>query len=248
MALGKQVLISSLGAKLKIQKCKLIRDWFFANELADFSDPFTNFLLSKRLPKNFIEDEHIRKKVVDFFSSFDGQIKDFKVKKIPSIEKGSIDNGYTISALHQMVNSDEMAELPLGAESAGTLKMLSLYPELQKVLEKGSLFIIDELNARLHPLLVRNILLTFLDPHINTNHAQLVFTTHDTWLLKNKFFRNDEVWFVEKSDEGLSTLYSRVDFQDSKNAKGMHDEEDLYLAGIYGAIPNLRSLRTIREN
>ena len=49
-----------------------------------------------------------------------------------------------------------MAEIPLGAESAGTLKMFALYPELQEVLEKGSVFFIDELNARLHPLLVSN--------------------------------------------------------------------------------------------
>lgn len=55
-----------------------------------------------------------------------------------------------------MIDSDEMAEIPLGLESAGTLKMFALYPELQEVLEKGSVFFIDELNARLHPLLVRN--------------------------------------------------------------------------------------------
>ena len=79
-----------------------------------------------------------------------------------------------------MIDSDKMAEIPLSLESAGTLKMFALYPELQRVLEKGSVFVIDELNARLHPLLVRNFLLTFLNPEINTNHAQLVFTTHDT--------------------------------------------------------------------
>ncbi|MGN0400950.1 MAG: ATP/GTP-binding protein, partial [Acetatifactor sp.] len=88
---------------------------------------------------------------------------------------------YKINALHKMIGSDEMAEIPLELESAGTLKMFALYPELQEVLEKGSVFFIDELNACLHPLLVRNFLLTFLNPEINTNHAQLVFTTHDSY-------------------------------------------------------------------
>ena len=79
-----------------------------------------------------------------------------------------------------------MAKIPLSHESAGTLKMFSLYPELQEVLQNGGVFFVDELNARLHPLLVRNFILTFLNPQINVNHAQLVFTTHDTWQLSNQ--------------------------------------------------------------
>ena len=117
-----------------------------------------------------------------------------------------------------------MAEIPLGAESAGTLKMFALYPELQEVLEKGSVFFIDELNARLHPLLVRNFLLTFLNPNINVNHAQLVFTTHDTWQLSNQLLRRDEIWFVEKDDRGVSTLYSLADFVDEDGARIRKDE------------------------
>ena len=99
------------------------------------------------------------------------------------------------------------------------LKMFALYPELQEVLEKGSVFFIDELNARLHPLLVRNFLLTFLNPNINVNHAQLVFTTHDTWQLSNQLLRRDEIWFVEKDDRGVSTLYSLADFVDEDGVR-----------------------------
>ena len=56
IALEKQVLIISLGAKLKISKCKQIRDWFLANEFADFGDPFTNFFMSHRLQKTWRKD------------------------------------------------------------------------------------------------------------------------------------------------------------------------------------------------
>lgn len=181
LVLEKQMLIISLSAKLKIGKCKVIRDWFLANESADFGDPFTNFFMSRRLPKGFVENKDVQQKVVEYFTSFDEHIKDFNIEKVP-YDGETKEDTYKINALHKMIDSDEMAEIPLGLESAGTLKIFALYPELQEVLEKGSVFFIDELNARLHPLLVGNFLLTFLNPEINTNHAQLVFTTHDSCL------------------------------------------------------------------
>ena len=243
VALEKQVLIISLGAKLKIAKCKAIRDWFLANEFADFGDPFTNFFLSRRLPKGFVEDKNVQQKVVEYFASFDEHIKDFRIEKVPQ-EADSKEERYKINALHKMIDSDKMAEIPLSLESAGTLKMFALYPELQRVLEKGSVFVIDELNARLHPLLVRNFLLTFLNPEINTNHAQLVFTTHDTWQLSNQLLRRDEIWFVEKDERGVSTLYSLADFVDEDGSRIRKDEsyEKNYLIGKYGAIPTLKSI------
>ena len=140
------MLIISLGAKLKIGKCKVIREWFIANEFADFGDPVTDIFLSRRLPKGFVTDENVRQKVVEYFASFDEHIKDFKVEKIPD-NGGLKESKFKINALHKMVGSNEMAEIPLGEESAGTLKMFALYPKLQEVLEKGSVFFIDELNA-----------------------------------------------------------------------------------------------------
>lgn len=243
VALERQVLIVSLGAKLKIGKCKDIRDWFLANEFADFGDPVTNFFLSRRLPKGFVNDKNVQQKVIEYFSSFDNQIKDFKVEKVS--HDGEVkEDAYKINALHKMIDSNEMVEIPLVLESAGTLKMFALYPELQEVLERGSIFFIDELNARLHPLLVRSILLTFLNPEINKNHAQLLFTTHDTWQLSNQLLRRDEIWFVEKDEKGVSTLYSLSDFIDDDGMRIRKDEnyEKNYMVGKYGAIPRLRAL------
>ena len=254
VALEKQVLVVSLGAKLKIAKCKAIRDWFFANEFADFGDVVTNFFLSRRLPKGFVENKTVQKKVIEYFASFDENIKDFRVEKIPGEgepngRKASVEEKYRINALHKKIDSEEMAEIPLGLESAGTLKMFALYPELQEVLEKGSVFFIDELNARLHPLLVRNFLLTFLNPKINVNHAQLIFTTHDTWQLSNQLLRRDEIWFTEKNQQGISILYSLADFVDEDGARIRKDEsyEKNYLLGKYGAIPTLKSIDLFKE-
>ena len=80
---------------------------------------------------------------MEYFVSFDEHIKDFRIEKVPQEaesngRKSSAEEKYKINALHKMIDSDEMVEIPLGLESAGTLKMFSLYPELQEVLEKGS--------------------------------------------------------------------------------------------------------------
>ena len=87
--------------------------------------------------------------------------------------------------MHKIDSSSDMAEIPLSDESAGTLKMFSLYPQLKDVLEKGSVFFIDELNARLHPLLVRNILVSFINPKINVimHNWYLLLMIPGNWLI-----------------------------------------------------------------
>lgn len=249
VALDKQVLIVSLGAKLKVAKCKAIRGWFINNEFANFGDPVMNFVMSRSLPKDFVEDELVQKKVIDYLASFDEHIKDFRIEKIPH-EGDKKEDTYKISALHKKIDSNDMAAIPLALESSGTLKMFTLYPELQEVLERGSVFFIDELNARLHPLLVRNFILTFLNPEINVNHAQLIFTTHDTWQLSNQLLRRDEIWFTEKDNNGISTLYSLADFIDEDGTRIRKDEsyEKNYLIGKYGAIPTLKSITLFKED
>lgn len=243
VALSNQVLIVSLGAKLRINKCKLVRDWFLNIDFADFANPYTSFFMSRMLPDGFVDDENVRKKVVNYFSSFDESVKGFEVNKLPKNDE-SREDSYQIFALHKMVGSDKLAKIPLPNESSGTLKMFALYPALQDVMNHGGIFVVDELNARLHPLLVRNIILTFLNPKVNINHAQLIFTTHDTTQLSNHLLRRDEIWFTEKDDDGLSTLYSLADFVDEDGIKIRKDEnyEKNYLYGKYGATPSLKTI------
>lgn len=248
VALNRQVLIISLGAKLKVEKCKQIRDWFLLNEFADFGNEMTNLFLSRTLPKGFVEDEKVREDVLKYFSSFDKQITGFKIEELPSKDEQE-GKKYAIDAIHHMIDSDDDAKLPLHQESAGTLKMFAMYPALHEVLEKGGVLCIDELNSRLHPLLVRNFILTFLNPEINKNHAQLIFTTHDTWQLSNQLLRRDEIWFTEKDEKGLSNLYSLADFVDEDGSRIRKDEnyEKNYLLGKYGAIPSLETIRLLEE-
>ena len=247
-ALDSRTLIVSLGAKLKVEVCKMVRDWFLVNEFSNFGNPRVNARLSQRVPNGFIEDKAVQQRVVAYFASFDSSIKDFRVERLPPDETVQGER-YRIDSLHKNFDCDDIAAIPLGWESAGTLKMFALYPELQSVLAHGSVFVIDELNARLHPLLVRNFLLLFLNPKINVHNAQLIFTTHDTWQLSNRLLRRDEIWFTEKDARGVSTLYSLADIADEDGARVRKDVsyEKNYLLGKYGAIPALRDMNVLEE-
>ena len=248
VSLEREVLIASLGSKLKIPKLKLIRDWFSKNEFTDFGDPVENFFLSRMLPDGFVENEIVQKNVLNYFSAFDDSIHGFKVEKVPA-ESDKDEESVSIDSVHKMIDSDDTATIPLRLESDGTLKMFALYPSLQAVLENGSVLFVDELNARLHPLLVRSFIQTFLNPKLNPRHAQLVFTTHDTWQLSNDLLRRDEIWFTEKNTNGITNLYSLADFVDEDGVKIRKDEsyEKNYLVGKYGAIPSLKSFNMLGE-
>ncbi len=241
IALEKETLLVSLGAKLKIAKLKIIRDWFLNTELANFGRPVENYFLSELLPDNFVESKEAQQNVVNYFSSFDPSIIGFNVEKLETDdEKGSLK--VKIDSIHKMIDSEGTIAIPLKMESAGTLKMFALYPLLQEVLQTGSVLFIDELNSRLHPLLVRAFIVTFLNSETNPNHAQLVFTSHDPWLLNGNMLRRDEVWFTEKAPTGISSLYSLADFVDDDGIKIRKDEnyEKNYLLGKYGAIPTMQ--------
>lgn len=238
--LEKQVLIISLGARIKIKECKIVSDWFTSNKNADFGDPFSNYVLSRAMPEGFADDQKIRDRVADYFGAFDTQIKGFKLEKVGFDEETGTEK-YHINALHKRIGTNKMVEIPFNYESAGTQKMFSLYQKLKDVLEKGSVFFVDELNARLHPLIVRNIILLFVDPDKNVNNAQLIFTSHDSWQMSNQFLRRDEIWFTTKDENGLSSLYSLSEVVDQDGNKIRKDEnyEKNYMSGKYGAIPEL---------
>ena len=250
VALEKEVLVVSLGSKLKISILKSIRDWFADIEFASFSDTISSLLISRQMPANFPSDKSVQKNVIDFFAKFDPSIVGFEVEKIEQSDSEDPKAGYfRIDALHKVIGSNKTKAIPLDFESSGTLKMFSLYRMLQDVLNYGGILFVDELNARLHPLLVRTFIISFLDKEINKNNAQLIFTTHDAWQLNSGLLRRDEIWFTEKSLDGVSTLYSLADFVDENGDKIRNDEniEKNYLLGKYGAIPQIKSDRQLKR-
>jgi hypothetical protein len=122
-------------------------------------------------------------------------------------------------------------------ESEGTRKYFRLMGPILDSLAHGYTVFVDELEAKLHPLLTRSIVRLFHNPEINRKSAQLVFCTHDTGLLSHGGLRRDQIWFVEKSDRGTSTLYPLSDFK--KKVRKDTRIEAGYIEGRYGAIPFL---------
>lgn len=142
-----------------------------------------------------------------------------------------------------MLDSNETVTMSLQNESSGTLKMFALYPYFEKVLSNGGILFVDELNARLHPLLVRTCIQMFLNPELNPDNAQLIFTTHDVWQIENdlcavmksgllkkviRVFLNCIHWLILKGENGDKI---RKDEAYAKN----------YLLGRYGAIPKMKN-------
>ena len=242
ISLKDKTLLVSLGAKLNIDEFIRVRTWFINTEVINFSNSLYGALLENILPNNIIESEEVRKNLVSFINSFDDSIIDIEVEKISAIDENDKDN-YRVFTIHKSDKGTSTARISMNEESSGTKKMFSLYQTLLDVLEKGGVFFADELDIKLHPLLMRNILLTFTDKEKNSNNAQLIFTTHNTIYMDMDLLRRDEIWFVEK-DNGVSKLYSLDDITNEKGEKVRKDSnyEKHYLLGNYGAIPNLKNL------
>jgi len=127
-------------------------------------------------------------------------------------------------------------------ESEGTQKLFSLAGPWITSLNRGHILFIDELHLNLHPKLVEFLVSMFHDPNLNKNNAQLIFTTHDTTILSQDFFRRDQVWFCEKEDGYSTKLYPLTDFNPRK---GRENLEASYLDGKYGGLPYINKIKRL---
>jgi hypothetical protein len=115
-------------------------------------------------------------------------------------------------------------------ESKGTQHLFSLIGPILDTIENASVLVIDEFECNLHPLISRFLIKLF---HFKNKNAQFIFNTHDTNLLSNKYFRRDQIYFVDKDRYGCSKLYSLYDY----NIRYDRTFDKDYLEGKYKAIP-----------
>ncbi|OLA34487.1 MAG: hypothetical protein BHW38_02990 [Firmicutes bacterium CAG:321_26_22] len=139
-------------------------------------------------------------------------------------------NKFEVKSLKFMHNNSEYS---FGAyeESDGTIRVLEL---LDILLTDNKVYLIDELDSSLHPLLVEGLLKLFLESN-NTN--QLIITTHELKTLDFDLVRRDEIWFAEKSEEGNTRIFSLEEFKDVARFDRKIDKA--YLEGRFGAIANI---------
>lgn len=127
--------------------------------------------------------------------------------------------------------------LNMAEESDGTLSYFKLICAVKKILDEGTLFVVDDMDSHLHPLLTKHLVSLFNSVEFNPNGAQLIFTSHNTNLLDLDVLRRDQIWFTEKDELTAATdLFSLQAFSIRKDTK----LEKGYLIGRYGAIPFIK--------
>lgn len=190
-----------------------------------------------RLNKKLILDDEYRAKVEKYLKQIDVGIcgLDIQDKIVLNEETGKEERTKVIKTIHNIYNDYDKIigyqYFDLFQESTGTLRFLSYIQDIINMIEHGGVFIVDEMSARLHPLLTKLIVDMFQSS--SNKKAQLVFTTHDISMLNKEQFRRDEVVFVDKDLKGISKIYALSDLRVREDATFNKD----YLQGKYGAIP-----------
>ena len=178
-------------------------------------------ILDTLLP-DVIDDE--KEKLVKFLSAIDTGIKD--------IVYDDSEKDIKFFTFHEG-RDKKVYPLNLCSESEGTIKSILLFIYVRTAIANGRAIFVDELNVKLHPLLLKFIVDLFYEEN---SKAQLIYTTHDTTLMDKKFFRRDQIWFVQKDEFGYSELSALSDFKVRSDASFEKD----YLAGVYGGIPLIK--------
>lgn len=228
-----ELLITSIGLREKIKYSK-VYEWFkFTSNFQNFSTDMDENINIKIISEILYNEKFIKDEVVDMLNKFDNSIIDLEVEVK---EDSNLDETYSIYTIHK--DSDRnIIKLLLETESSGTRKMFSLIVFLLMSLKGGRVLWVDELDAKLHPLILRYIIRMYGDKKLNISNGQLIFSSHNLVCLDSSDLRRDEIWFVEKVNQ-VSSLYSLYDFRDDENAiRSDLDFGKHYLSGRFGAIP-----------
>ncbi|HJA70931.1 MAG TPA: ATP-binding protein [Candidatus Lachnoclostridium stercoravium] len=189
------------------------------------------------LSKKLVSNKTFRKKVEHYLRLVDVGIKrlDIQTETVFDERTGKKKKEEVIRTVHDIYDGSGniVGEklFDLSQESTGTLRFLTYIQNIIDMISNGGVFIVDEMSARLHPLLTKLIVDIFCSNH--NKQAQLIFTTHDISLLNSNQFRRDEIVFVDKNERGESKLYALSDLKVHEDAAFNKD----YLQGKYGAIP-----------
>lgn len=170
------------------------------------------------------------------FQSLDTGIVDFEIRK-------NIGSNFEIITFHKVfdINGNEkgISEHTLLEESAGTQKLFVLAFLLSVALMKKRTIILDEFERSLHPHITTYLIQLFHNHKINSNGAQLIVATHDPYLLSESKLRRDQIWMVEKDNEGVSELYSLADVA---GVRADIPFDKWYLSSRFGGVPGISRL------
>ena len=209
---------------------KEVMDWFVNGvSFLNYGNPFQEARILVD------QSDDIKKLVLKIIKEMDLDIDDFRIEEEDN-------NRIEIYTKHIVDGND--IELKLAEESSGTKKIFVLLPFVANSIVNGNTLVIDELDAKIHPVLLKYIIELFSDKEKNRHGSQLIFTSHDLSTMNNEVFRRDEIWFVAKGKSQNSKLYSLVEFKNDKGESVRKDAkyDKQYLEGKYGADPYLQKI------
>jgi AAA15 family ATPase/GTPase len=213
-------------------------------QLADYAGSFLNQagtgINNVSLTSNKVDESVIRNLSEEQFSQVERLPKGKElVIPDPNFSHLKFKRSETIEAFHEVLLAEhknqkgEIIYLPFAEESEGTQRLMHLLPALKLFEKQDRVFIIDEIDRSLHPLLAKRFVREFIEKCAPFG-GQLIFTTHETAFLDLDLLRRDEIWFADKKPNiGATELYSLSDFK----ARTDKDIEKAYLEGRYDAVP-----------
>ena len=218
--------LSFLAINYNIPVIAEVQQWFESCIIRSYGNPIIEMEVM------FSEDRKVKKQIVTLLNDMGIDIEDYR---FDSDEK---------QLYLKRIIEGKPYELSLSEESDGTRKLIAALPAILIALQEGRLVIIDELDAKLHPKLLRYVISLFKNPKVNKNGAQLLFTSHDMSTMKNTVFRRDEIWFAALNEKRSSEIYSlyEIRHEDNERVKSTAAFDKQYLEGRYGADPYLQNM------
>lgn len=229
--LDKEDLFLTTGFKsmISLKMSSDILNWFEEKliTVVDFNvkEPLVNFEDNEEKELKVFRNEQLDKliKIADFGPQKIGYMKDNNTGK------------YTLNSFYEPKGAKQGIIIDSKTiESKGTMKLIDFWIGFMEFFQRGGIFILDEFDCSIHPELVSGIIDLFNNKEINKNNAQLIFNTHNPLYLQKKFFRRDQIMFVEKDEETyMSTVYKLSEIELRNDANYMKN----YFEGKFGALP-----------
>jgi hypothetical protein len=174
-----------------------------------------------------IKNKHFNKKLLTFLKHLD--------KSIQSIEgEEERDGKYRLWIMHKSLSGDGTWAPNITRESAGTRKLIELFPLIYNALETGAPFVCDEIDKMLHPVVFKHLIHMFNSLKYNKTNAQLIFTAHDTFALDSNYLRLDEVHIINKNMQSVSAIER---LSEMPGVYAYPNMELDFRTGVYGSFP-----------
>lgn len=218
--------LSFLGINYDIPVITEVQRWFESCIIRNYAVPTADrqIMLSK--------DERMRQRILQALNDMGIDMAGYRFDEVEKML-------YTQRSINGKIR-----ELRFDDESDGTKKLISVLPVILLALQEGRLVVIDELDTKLHPKLLRYVISLFKNKSLNINGAQLLFTSHDMATIKNTVFRRDEIWFAAANENHESEIYSLYEIrrEDNEHVNNTAAYDKQYLEGRYGADPYLSTM------